>query len=430
MGWFRLPKVPKNAILLAQMPAFSTTIFYILVFLAIYAQVFLLTVFFEKKSNLHKSKGDPKECRPITFLVPCYNEEKTVADTIESILAVNYPKDKLFIIAIDDGSKDGTWNALQTYKNHSNIKILQKENGGKHSALNLGLGHVETEFVASFDADTEILPDAPKRAMAYFESDKDLMALGGAVLISKPSTIVQSAQSIEYQMFSFSKKMLGLLGGVLVVPGAFSVFRRKAFAVVGGYKDAHKLEDLELTFRMQTAGLKVDHSHDAFVYTKGPDSLKALFKQRLRWGYGFINNMFDYRHAIFNKKYGNFGYFTLPMGILAYMVILNIFFVTWYHIIRFFIDKYVEVQTLGFDTLIPKSFFNWFFIDTKATMFLSMFMILTIFLTIYLGARVSKIKRVNPASIFWFMVVYTVMVPFWILKAIYNSIFLRRVSWR
>jgi cellulose synthase/poly-beta-1,6-N-acetylglucosamine synthase-like glycosyltransferase len=408
----------------------TTVIFYILVFLAIYLQVFLLTVFFEKRDSLKALKREPKEFPGVTFLIPCYNEEKTIEGTIKSILSLDYPKEKLKIIAIDDGSADNTWNILQKYENQENIRILKKENGGKHTALNLALLHVDTPLVVSFDADTEILKDAVKKAVVYFENDEELMALGGAVLISKPKTFVQKAQSIEYQMFSFSKKMLGLLGGVLVVPGAFSMFRVEAFEKIGGYKDAHKLEDLELTFRMQVAGLKVDHSHDAFVYTKGPETAKALFKQRLRWGYGFINNMFDYRHAIFNKKYGNFGFFTLPMGIISYMVILNIFFITWYHIVRFFIEKSVEVNTLGFGALMPSSFFDFFFVNTEATAFLTLFMYGTIFLTIYLGGKVSKIGRTSFLNLLCFLIVYSALVPLWVLKAVYNTIFGKKVAWR
>lgn len=413
------------------MLSFSEIVFYLLVFLAIYTQVFFLSVFFQKRKKLEPKKLIKSKSAPeVTFLIPCYNEEGTVNQTIESVLGLDYPKDKLHIIVIDDGSKDKTWDVIQKHKDNKNILLLQKENGGKHTALNHALEHVKTDFIVSFDADTKIMPDALHRALMYFENDKDLVALGGAVLISKPKTIVQSAQSIEYQMFSFTKKMLGLLGGVLVVPGAFSMFKKEAFDKVGGYKDAHKLEDLELTFRMQTAGLKVDHSHDAFVYTKGPSSVKALFKQRLRWGYGFINNMIDYRGAIFNKKHGNFGFFTLPMGIVAYLIIMNIFFVTWYHIIRFFIEKTIQVQTIGFSSLIPDSFFNFFFIDTQASMFLSLFMYATIFLTIFLGSRLSNVRRVKIRSVFWFLVVYTALVPLWIIKAIYNSIFVKNVAWR
>ena len=91
--------------------------------------------------------------------------------------------------------------------------------------------------------------------------DEKLMALGGTVLISEPKTFVQKAQQIEYEIFSFTKKMLGLAQGVFVVPGAFSLFRKEVFDIVGGYRNAHNLEDIELTMRMHTHGLKLSLIH-------------------------------------------------------------------------------------------------------------------------------------------------------------------------
>lgn len=411
------------------MYSFADILFYILVFLAIYVQVFFLYTFLQKRKTFKNENKGLKIFPPVTFLVPCWNEQDVIVPTVESLKSVDYPQDKINIILIDDGSSDSTWDVMQKFSNDPQISLLKKENGGKHTALNYALKHVKTDLVCSFDADTVIMPDAVSNAVAYFQKDEELMALGGAVLIEKPKSIVQAAQSVEYQMFSFSKKILALLGGALVVPGAFSMFRKVAFDKIGGYKKAHLLEDLELTYRMHSAGLKVDHSHDSFVFTKGPESLKSLFKQRLRWSYGFINNTYDYRKAIFNKKYGNFGFFTLPMSILAYLLVLQIFFVTWYSIITFFADKYMEISTLGWGALIPNSF-DLFFVDTQAITFLSILMMASIFLSIYLGKRMSKIEHFSLKSIFWFMVVYTVMVPLWIVKALFNSIFSRKVSWR
>jgi cellulose synthase/poly-beta-1,6-N-acetylglucosamine synthase-like glycosyltransferase len=407
----------------------SETLFYTLVFLAIYVQVFFLYTFLQKRSLFRIKDIEIDDCPEVTLLVPCWNEEDTVASTVDSLKSIDYPADKIKIILIDDGSSDSTWEVMQAFKNDAQITLLTKENGGKHTALNYALDYVDTELVCSFDADTVIVPDAVKRAVVRFREDPELMALGGAVLIESPKSIVQAAQSIEYQMFSFSKKVLAVLGGPLVVPGAFSMFRKQAFETVGGYKEAHLLEDLELTYRMQVAGLKVDHSHDAFVYTKGPKSLRALFKQRLRWSYGFINNTYDYRRAVFNPKYGNFGIFTLPMSILAYLIILQMFFVTWYHIIHFFIDTYVEISAVGLSSLVPASF-DLFFIDTQVTTFLSLIMIGAIVMTIFLGKKISNIKGLSVKSLFWFFVVYTVMVPLWIIKALYNTIFVRKTAWR
>lgn len=411
------------------MESIQDIVFYFLIFLALYVQVFFLVVFFEKKHLLKQKFTSTSFFPPVTFLVPCYNEETTVLKTIQSIKALEYPQDKISIIAINDGSRDTTWDVMQLYAHDAQVVLLNKENGGKHSALNFALPHVTTDFVCSFDADTSIVPNALAKAVGYFERDPELSALGGAVLIEQPKTFVQRAQSIEYQMFSYSKKMLGLLGGVLVVPGAFSLFKKSALESVGGYKKAHLLEDLELTYRMQVAGLKVDHSHDAFVYTKGPDSLVSLFKQRLRWSYGYINNTVDYRRVIFNKKYGNFGMFTLPMTIIAYPAVLQVFVLFWYNTIGFFNTQYIEYQAVGLDAFIPSFSMDFFFVNTTVSSFLTILLFASIFLAIYLGKEVSGIKRVSLRSIFWFIVIYSMMVPLWTLKALYNTIFGKTTSW-
>lgn len=411
------------------MESLQNIIFYLFIFLALYVQVFFLVTFLEKKHLLKKKLPGASFFPPVTFIVPCYNEESTVSKTINSIKALEYPQDKISIIVVNDGSRDATWDVMQTYANDSQVLLLNKENGGKHTALNFAFPYVTTDFVCSFDADTSIVSNALAKAVAYFERDPELSALGGAVLIEQPKTFVQRAQSIEYQMFSYSKKMLGLLGGVLVVPGAFSLFKKSALESVGGYKQAHLLEDLELTYRMQIAGLKVDHSHDAFVYTKGPDSLSALFKQRLRWSYGYINNTVDYRKAILNKKYGNFGMFTLPMTIVAYPAILQIFVLFWYNAINFFSARYIEYQAVGFGAFMPSFSLDFFFIDTTVSAFLTILLFGSIFLAIYLGKEISGIKKVSFRSIFWFIVIYSMMVPLWTLKALYNTIFGKTTSW-
>lgn len=411
------------------MITFSESIFYIFIFLALYVQVFFLITFIEKRHLLKVERPTLKKQVAVTFIVPCYNEENSVAKTITSIKSLEYPQNLISIIVVNDGSKDSTWNVMQQYIGDDQILLLNKENGGKHTALNFALPYVRTEFVCSFDADTSIVPNALTNALVYFQEDKDLSALGGAVLIEEPKTIVQRAQSIEYQMFSYTKKMLGLLGGVLVVPGAFSMFKKDALEKVGAYRAGHLLEDLELTYRMQMFGLKVDHSHNAFVYTKGPASLKQLFKQRLRWSYGYINNTYDYRRAILNKKYGNFGMFTLPMTIIAYPAILQIFVLFWYNTINFFSDQYLAYQALGVYGLVPTFSLDFFFVDTTLSSFLTILLFGSIFLGIFLGKKISHINRVSFRSLVAFMIIYSMMVPVWTLKALYNTIFGKKTSW-
>jgi cellulose synthase/poly-beta-1,6-N-acetylglucosamine synthase-like glycosyltransferase len=408
-------------------------IFYIFIFLALYVQVFFLVTFLEKRSFLKKDKfSDVKlsEYPQVTFIVPCFNEEATVVQTIQSIKNLIYPQELISIFVVDDGSRDNTLEVLQKYVNDGQVRVFSKENGGKHSALNYALEYVETPFICSFDADTHILPDALVNAFVYFQNNSKLDALGGAVLINKPTTIVQKAQSVEYQMFSYTKKILGVLGGVLVTPGAFSLFKTRSLREVGGYRKAYLLEDLELTYRLQKNGYCVDHAHDAFVYTKGPESLKDLFKQRLRWSFGYINNTFQYRSMILNKKYGNFGMFTLPMTIIAYPAIFQVFILFWYNTVSFLSRKYVEYQALGSTAFVPSFSSDFFFVDTKLTTILTLMLFATVFISIYLGKVVSRIENFSIISVFWFIVVYSVMVPVWTLTALYRTIARKKVSWR
>lgn len=420
-------------ILVTMQSIMTTTIdttYYILLFFAIYFQVFFLVIFFEKKKHLKESLPVKLDYYPtVSFLIPCWNEASTILSTVESVLSVDYPKDKLHIFIIDDGSTDKTWEKLQKFSKYKNITLLKKENGGKHTALNYALKYVTSDLVISFDADTKVNKESLLYAVQYFIKDKDLMALGGAVLIEKPSTIAQRAQNVEYQMFSYTKRMLGFIGGVLVVPGAFSVFRREIFDKVGGYAKGHSLEDLELTFRIHDHGYKVDHCHTAIVTTKGPATIKALFKQRLRWGYGFLSNVTDYKNTILNKKFGNFGMFTIPMSVFSYVIIVFVFFLSLYRISIFIADKALKLYLVGFNGFFSFKF-DSFFISTKAVNLIALAMYLLLFVSIFMGKRISKVERVSLRSLVAFMLLYSILAPLWILRTLYNWSFKKGVAWR
>ncbi|MEN9604411.1 MAG: hypothetical protein RJB39_96 [Candidatus Parcubacteria bacterium] len=408
-------------------------VYAMIMFLAIYVQVFFLLVFFENKQKVsrrivHVDLPD-HQYLSVSFLLPVWNEGTTTRDTIESIFALDYPEEKLHIIAVDDGSTDDSWHIMQQYKNNPRVTLLQKENGGKHTALNFALPHVKTDLVVSFDADTQIMPDALKKAIPHFVHDAQLMALGGTVLIGNPRTYIQKAQEIEYQTFSFTKKMLGFIGGVLVVPGAFSVFRREVFEKIGGYKKAYNLEDAELTMRMHQYGMKIDHCHDAIVKTKGPDTFKRLYKQRLRWSYGFIKNMIDYKKIFLNRKYGNFGLFTLPMSVFTYVLLVFVFMYSLYKVSYGFISYIHKLYLIGFGNF---QFGSWdpFFLDAKATTIMSLFIYAAIFAGFLMGRHMSRVTHSNFHNIPYFIIVYGYFAPIWVMKSIYDWIFSQKVTWR
>ena len=295
-------------------------LFYSLSFLAVYVQVFLLVTFIEHRKEIFIRGHDITldNYPTVTIIVPCYNEEKTVSITIESLLTLNYPGDKLDIIVVDDGSRDNTWNVLQKYSSNKRISLYRKENGGKHTALNLGLEHATGEFFGCLDSDSSVHPEALKRIISVFDNPKT-MAVAPSIVVRDPKSIIQYAQRAEYDMAHYNKKMLAFLGGIHVTPGPFSIFRKKVFDQIGNYRKSHHTEDQEIALRMHKNGLKIDHCPDAYVYTSSPNTVPKLYKQRVRWIYGFIKNATDYREFFFNPEYGTVGLFTLPSGFISIM---------------------------------------------------------------------------------------------------------------
>lgn len=416
-------------------PIFST-IYYILMFLVVYAQVFFLVTFLENRKKIIfrdeevKLKFYPK----VTVIVPCFNEENHIYHSIRSLLGMNYPQNKLSIFLIDDGSTDNTWKFIQKFEKYPNIKIFQKENGGKYTALNLGLEHTESDFVGCLDADSVVDKEALVRIMSYFEADPDAMAVVPSLVVDSPKGIIQNAQRVEYNMGIYLKKLFGFLGAIDVTPGPFTIFKKKVFIDLGPYKHAHNTEDMEIAYRMQTHRYKIDHCNDAYVYTKTPLTIKKLFVQRLRWQYGFINNTLDYRGFLFKKNFGNFSFFALPMKVLTLFTLGFVFLRALYNLTRFISDQIVIYQTIGFHGSILPKHFDLFFFNTGIVFFLTICIYSLVVFSIIIGRKMTtktKEKWGVPYQIVYFFLVFGLMAPFWILKAGYNTIVSRRApAWR
>lgn len=408
--------------------AYSIT-FYIFAFISVYVQMFFLVTFLQKRKQIVYSPDNINLSfyPSVTIMVPCYNEEKTLEKTIKSLLSLDYPSEKLKIFIIDDGSRDGTWNLMQQYKDHPNIKIFHKENGGKHTALNLGLKNLESDFVGCLDADSFVHNQALKRIIRTFESDPKIMAVAPSILVFNPKNIIQTVQRLEYEMANYVKKMLGFIGGIHVTPGPFSIFRRNVFDELGPYKKAHNTEDQEIGLRMQEHWYKIDACPDAYVYTNSPNSMMKLHRQRVRWIYGFIRNLVDYRKLLFKKKYGAVGLLTLPSGIISMIGVIFLFITVIVNTIKFIYNKIIQFSTVGFT---PYDFsFDWFFLDTKAALFLSIVLYIIVIVSIMIGRKMIKEKNTFSFSIIYFIIIYAVVAPFWFLVAIYNAIRSKESSW-
>ena len=410
----------------------SNTIFYILVFLSVYVQVFFFVTFLENRKKIITRNGSIKLASypSVTVAVPCWNEEKTVEATVHSLLDLNYPKDKLKIFLVDDGSTDNTFNIINKFTHYPNIKIFQKKNGGKYTALNLALQHTETDFFGGLDADSFADPESLVRIMSYFEIDHSIMAVAPSVAVNNPKNIIQNAQKAEYNMGIYLKKMLCFLGAINVTPGPMTIFRKKVFDDLGGYRFGHNTEDMEIAYRMQKNHYKIEHCNDAYVYTDTPTTVPKLYRQRLRWIYGFINNTIDYRSVLFKKKYGNFAVFTLPMGLLSILSISYLFGRIVYDLGKFLYSKFLIFNTIGWHFAKTAQSPDPFFINVRFSILLIIFIYLLVIFAIMFGRKMTKEKKIFSFNALYFFPVFGLIAPFWLLKAIYNTILHRRPAWR
>lgn len=409
-----------------------TVVFYVFSFISVYVQIFFLVTFFEKRRHIvhNPDKLELKNYGTVTITIPCYNEEATIDKTVRSLLALDYPKDKIKIYLIDDGSTDSTWNILKSFEDGINIFALKKENGGKHTALNLALEHTNSEFFGCLDSDSFVHPQALKRILKYFENDPKTMAVAPSIIVYNPKNIIQYAQKVEYDMSIYTKKMLGFMGGIHVTPGPFSIFKKKVFDELGVYRKAHNTEDQEIALRMQENGYKIDHCPDAYVYTSAPNSVAKLYRQRLRWIYGFIKNLIDYRRLLFKKEYGTVALFTLPSGLISIIGVIFLAVNIFGNIVKFIYNKIIEIQTIGFSQFFSFHYkFDWFFVNTKAALFLSVILYILVIVSVLIGRKMAEGKSRFSLSIFYFVIIYSVIAPFWMLRAIYNAIISKESSW-
>ncbi len=413
--------------------------FYGFSFLSLYVQIYFLIIFLEnyKSLKIHRKPitlfENESDYPGVSITIPAYNEGDRVAITVESLLKLNYPKNKLFLILVDDGSTDNgkTWEVMKRYENHPQIKIFTKPNGGKYTAQNLGIEYTNTPFLGCLDADCKVHPEALNRIMNYFIEDKNVMAVAPTIVSNSDSekNIIQKAQKVDFELQIYVKKMLSFVNAIHVTPGPFSIFRKEVFEKIGPFRHAHTTEDQEIALRMQQNNMKIEHAPDAYVYTNTLKTVKALYKQRTRWIYGFIRNALDYRHLLFRKRYGNIGFITLPSGFVSVSSVIFLFSFTVYNIFSYIKNKTLVLSAIGVSFNTPELNLDPFFINTSAIMFVSVFVYASLFFSLYMGHKILHGKIKFDLSIIWFFVVYAIVAPFWLLKAVYNSIRNYEASW-
>jgi len=360
-------------------------IIYSSIFFFLYMSILLLLVLWENKNRIYKPKlrkNHPNVC----IIVPCFNEEKTIVKTVHSLLRLDYPRDKLEILVIDDGSTDKTFQKAKLLEKYKQVKVFHKKNGGKYTALNYGLSKTKAEFVGCLDADSFVDSHALKLMIPHFINPK-IMAVTSSVKIHQPKGALQRIQKIEFIFGIFLRKVFASLNSITVAPGPFTIFRKKAFDKLGPFRHGHNTEDLEIAFRIQSKNYQIANTPNACVYTVGPSSFKKLYQQRKRWYHGLSKNGWDYRSLMFNKKYGDLGVFVFPGIFLSILIFLFVSFYTIFQFTQYVINRFIIWRAVEFNLSQLVFRFDWFFINTQLYVLLFILLFGMSFFIILLGKQ-------------------------------------------
>ena len=339
---------------------------FFLFYMFLYSVVFFITTFisslnlydFASRKRFSNAEYLDNEFNfiPITIVVPAHNESLTIIDSIESLLQLDYPLYE--IVIVNDGSTDDTLDkiinhynlrkvnkpyqrlvpskpALGIYQNEEKIKmiVVDKVNGGKSDALNLGINISNFPMFLCVDADSVIKRDALKKIVQPFLEDDKTVAVGGNIKISNgmtfedgeivdfdpPRNLSVKFQKVEYlRVFLNSRVSLDGINGNLIISGAFGLYKKNAVVNVGGYTHGLMGEDMEIIvkihsfYRKNNLEYNTSYVPDAICYTEVPEKLKVLQKQRRRWHVGLGQSLKLHKYMLFNPHYGVVGTISFP----------------------------------------------------------------------------------------------------------------------
>jgi len=267
---------------------------------------------------------------PISIIVPAYNEGKLLHSTVASLLEMDYPSFE--ILLVDDGSTDDTRATARELvglyrKGRVEVRLVEKSNGGKATALNAGIQVSRHDFVLNVDGDSQLSPDTLRKTIRHFV-DPRLGAIAGNVKVLNRDNVWTTLQALEYvEGLNMARSAQSIVKLVNIIPGPLGLFRKQAIVDAGWYSSDTFAEDADITLKIIRAGWRVEYEPDAKSYTEAPDTIVDLLKQRYRWTRGIIQAVRKHRDLFFNPTI-NFGG-TIVMWSMAFesliWPIMNIF---------------------------------------------------------------------------------------------------------
>ncbi|TAF56379.1 MAG: glycosyltransferase [Sphingobacteriia bacterium] len=301
---------------------YSTVILFLVLGCLRIAWVLVMSLLAKRRQRLNPPKAW-ETIPPVSIIVPAYNEEVNVVRSLHNLLRCEYPAFDL--VFVDDGSTDQTLSLVQAaFGQDPRVKILHKTNGGKASALNLGIAHSNAAYLVCIDADTQLLPDAVGHLMQHF-TDPETGAVAGNVKVGNQVNLLTLWQGVEYvSSQQLDRQAFDQWNAITVVPGAIGAFRKSVVLEAGGFTSDTLAEDCDLTVRILRCGYRIRSENKAIAYTEAPEKLNGFMKQRFRWTFGVMQTFWKNRDALFNVNDKALGWWAFP-DLLLFKYIIPLF---------------------------------------------------------------------------------------------------------
>lgn len=279
----------------------SLVLFLIILLVRYFVILFLAYLYVNEYTFLEENNFSPF----VSIIVPAFNEAKVLRQSLQSLLDLNYRNYE--IVIVNDGSTDNTKEIAESFVgyrqgklNEIKITLINKENGGKSTALNTGIRYSNAEFVLCMDGDSQLSPDSLKRAVRHFKDHK-IGAVAGNVKVLNRKRFLTDLQALEYiEGLNMARSAQSFIRAVNIIPGPIGMFRKSAIIQAGFYSRDTFAEDADLTLKILAKGWKIYYEPRAISFTEAPSSFQQLLKQRYRWTRGIIQSIRKHKKQLVN----------------------------------------------------------------------------------------------------------------------------------
>ena len=299
---YTLPKTVLTTSSLIEYSTIVALVIFLFILLIRYFGILVFSYFYMNEYTFKPTNG----FKPfVSIIIPVFNEEKIIDRSVKSLLKLDYPKYE--IIIVNDGSTDNTKEVAERligYNKgvHSDVKIslINKPNGGKASALNLGIKMSEAEFVLCMDGDSLLTSSSLKMAVRHFVNP-EIGAVAGNVKVLNRGKFFTDLQALEYlEGLNMARSAQSSIKLVNIIPGPIGLFRKEAIISAGYYSSDTFAEDADITLRILSKGWKINYEPNSISFTEAPVKLQQLLKQRYRWTRGILQSIRKHKKLLIN----------------------------------------------------------------------------------------------------------------------------------